>query len=107
MKCALMIFTPDETVIKELVYIVRGASKLFLGVPAIRSRGLIHGISGIYSVKAVHTMPSPSNSSLRSEIKEDVVKQYLMLFEGLGSLEGEHTIQGESTPCCLTASRRE
>ena len=33
--CAVMNLTLAETVIKEGVYVVRGASKLLLGVPAI------------------------------------------------------------------------
>ena len=40
--------------------------------------------------------------------KEDIVKQYPMLFQGLGKLEGKHTIhlkEGE-TPFCLTTPRR-
>ena len=55
--CAVMNLTLAETVIKEEVYIVRGASKLLLGVPAIRSLGLIHEIPSTYSVKAVNHMP--------------------------------------------------
>ena len=55
--CAVMNLTLAGTVIKEQVYIVRGASKLLLGIPAIRSLGLIHEIPGTYSVKAVHLTP--------------------------------------------------
>ena len=88
--CAVMNLTLAETVIKEQVYIVRGASKLLLGVPAIGSLGLIHEIPRKYSVKAVNQMSD--NHPLRSGTKEHIVKQYLMLFEGLGKLEGEHTI---------------
>lgn len=55
--CAVMNIKQDETVIKERVYVVSGASKLLLGIPAIRSLGLIHDIPGIYSVKAVHKTP--------------------------------------------------
>ena len=55
--CAVMNLKQDETVIKERVYVVSGASKLLLGIPAIRSLGLIHDIPGIYSVKAVHQTP--------------------------------------------------
>ena len=76
--CAVMNLTLAETVIKEQVYVVRGASKLLLGVPAIRSLGLIHGIPGTYSVKAVNQMPD--SQPLRSGTKEDIVKQYPMLF---------------------------
>ena len=81
----------DETVIKERVYVVSGASKLLLGIPAIRSLGLIHEIPGTYSVKAVHQ--TPDSHPLQSGTKEDIVKQYPSLFQGLGKLEGEHTIQ--------------
>ena len=52
-----MNLTVAETVIKERVYVVRGTSKLLLGVAAIRSFGLIHEIPGMYSVKAVNQMP--------------------------------------------------
>lgn len=55
--CAVMNLTQDETVIKERVYVVSGASKLLLGIPAIQSLGLIHDIPGTYSVKAVHQTP--------------------------------------------------
>ena len=59
LECAVMNLSLDETVIKERVYVVRGASELLLGVPAIRSRDLIHAIPGTrtaYSVKAVNQM---------------------------------------------------
>ena len=39
---AVMILTLGETVIKERVYLVSGASKLLLGIPAILRFGLIH-----------------------------------------------------------------
>ena len=55
--CAVMNLSLAETVIKERVYVVRGASKLLLGVPAIRSLGLIYEIPRMYSVKAVNHMP--------------------------------------------------
>lgn len=42
--CAVMNLKQDETVIKERVYVVSGASKLLLGIPAIRSLSLIHDI---------------------------------------------------------------
>ena len=65
--CAVMNPTLAETVIKEEVYIIRGASKLLLGVPAIQSLGLMHEIPGTYSVKAVSRMPD--NHPLRSGTK--------------------------------------
>lgn len=104
--CAVMNLQQDETVIKERVYVVSGASKLLLGIPAIRSLGLIHEIPGTYSVKAVHQMPD--SHPLQSGTKEDIVKQYPSLFQGLGKLEGEHTIQLKegATPFCLTTPRR-
>ena len=74
--CAVMNLTLAETVIKEQVYIVRGASKLLLGVPTLRSLGLIHEIPGTYSVKGVNQMPY--NHPLRSRTKEDIVKQHPM-----------------------------
>ena len=70
LRCAVMKHTLAETVIKEQVYIVRGTSKLLLGVHAIQSLGLIHEIPGTYGVKAVNQMPD--NHSLRSGTKEDI-----------------------------------
>ncbi|CAH3159023.1 unnamed protein product [Porites lobata] len=58
--------------------------------------GLIHEIPGTYSVKAVHQMPD--SHPLQSGTKEDIVKQYPSLFQGLGKLEGEHTIQLKEGP---------
>ena len=85
---------------------MRGTSKLLLGVPAIRSLGLIHEMPGTYSIKAVNQMPD--NHSLRSGTKEDIVNQYPKLFQGLGKLEGEHVIhlKGGATLFCLTTPRR-
>jgi len=71
--CAVMNLTLAQTVIKERVYVVRGASKLLLGVPAIQSLSLIHQIPGMYSVKAVNQMPD--NHPLESGTKDDIVKQ--------------------------------
>ena len=84
--CAVMNFSLAETVITERVYVVRGVSKLLLGVPAIRSLGLIHEIPGTYSVNAVNHMPD--NHPLRSGTKEDIVKQYPTLFQGLRKTGG-------------------
>ena len=97
--CAVMSLTLAETVIKERVYIVRGA-------PAIRRLGLIHEIPWTYSVKAVNQIPD--NHPLRLGTKEDIVKQYPMLFQGLGKLEGEHTshLKEGATPFCPTTPRR-
>ena len=86
---------------------MRGASKLLLGVSAIRSLGLFFQETPVtYSIKAVNQMPD--NHSLRSRTKEDIVKQYPTLFQGLGKLEGEHIIhlKGGATPFCLTTPRR-
>ena len=104
--CAIMNLTLAGTVIKDQVYIVRGASKLLLGIPAIRSLGLIHEIPGTYSVQAVHL--TPDNHTLRSGTKEDIAKQYPTLFQGLGKQEGEHAIHLKegATPFCLTTPRR-
>ena len=65
--CAVMNLILAETVIKEQVYIVRGASKLLLGVPAIRSLGLIHEIPGMYSVKAVNQMRDNHTTLIRNK----------------------------------------
>ena len=69
--CAVMKLTLYETVIK--VYVVRRASKLLLGVPAIRNLGLIHEILWTYSVSQM-----PDNHPLRSGAKEVIVKQYTL-----------------------------
>lgn len=51
--CVEMDLTHVNTLVKEKVYVIRGTPKLLLGVPAIRSLGLIHEIPGTYSIKAV------------------------------------------------------
>ena len=77
-----------KTIIQERVYIVKGASKLLLRIPAIRSLGLIREIAGTYRVNPVdHTRSS--DFPLRPDVKKNIVKQYPMLFRGLGKLEGE------------------
>ena len=69
--CAVINVALAETVIEERVCVVRGACKLLLGVPSIRSLGLIHEIPRTYSVKAVNQMPD--NHPFRSGTKEDIV----------------------------------
>ncbi len=92
--------------IEERVYVVRGLSRLLLGIPTIRSLGLIHEIPGTFSVKSVYQ--TPDKYPLRSGTKEDIVKQYPTLFQGLGRLVGEHTIHLKegAEPFCLTTLRR-
>ena len=104
--CAVMNLKQDKTVIKEQVYIVSGASKLLLGIPTIRSLGLIHDIPGTYSVTAAHQ--TPDSHPLQLATKGDIVKQYPTLFQSLGKLEGEHTIHLKegATPFGLTTPRR-
>ena len=91
-----MTLNHGSTKITEQVYIVAGASKLLLGVPAIRNLGLIADIPGSYSVKAVDVTQPTVN-------KENVVKEYPVLFTGLGKLKGEHVIhlRENATPFCL------
>ena len=83
------------------------ASKLLLGIPAIYSLGLIHEISVTYRVNPVDHTRSPDFPP-RPDVKENIVKQYPMLFRGLDKLEGEYTIRlkNEVTPFCLTTPRR-
>ena len=50
LRFALINLALQKTIIQERVYIVKGASKLLLGMTAIRSLGLIHEIPGIYRV---------------------------------------------------------
>ena len=78
-----MTINHGSTKITEQVYILAGASKLLLGVPAIRNLGLIAEIPGSYSIKAVDVTQPTVN-------KENVVKQYAALFTGMGKLKGEH-----------------
>ena len=96
-----MMLNHGSTKIIERVYIVAGASKLLLGVPAIRNLGLIADIPGSYSIKAVDVTYPTVN-------KENVVKQYPVLFTGLGKLKGEHVIhlREDVTPFCLATPRR-
>ena len=93
-----------NTLVKEKVYVVRGTTKPLLGVPAIRSLGLIHEIPVTYTIRAVQ-LKTPA-SCLRH--KEDVVRAYPKLFTGLGQLKGEHTIRlkEDAKPFCLTSPRR-
>ena len=96
-----MTLNHGSTKITERVYIVAGASKLLLGVPAIRNLGLIADIPGSYSIKAVDVTQPTVN-------KENVMKQYPVLFTGLGELKGEHVIhlREDATPFCLATPRR-
>ena len=105
---AIMNLVSKDKAIAERVYIVKGASKLLLGIPAIRGFGLIHQIPGTYSIKAVHHTPPAGNNPVPSSVKDDIVKKYPMLFQGLGKLEGEHAIHLKegTTPFCLTTPRR-
>ena len=73
---AVMNLTLAVIVTKKQVYKDRGTTKLLLGVPAIRSLGLIHEIPWTYSAKAVSQMPG--NHPLRSGTKEVIVKQYTL-----------------------------
>lgn len=54
LKCAVMNLKLDDTVTKQRVYVDGGASRLLLEIIAIRSLGLIHEITGTYSVNAFH-----------------------------------------------------
>ena len=89
---AIMNLVSEDKAIAERVYVVKGASKLLLRIPAIRGFGLIQQIPGTYSIKAVHHTPPEGNTPVPSSVKDDIVKKYPMLFQGLGKLEGEHTI---------------
>ncbi|PFX32006.1 hypothetical protein AWC38_SpisGene3133 [Stylophora pistillata] len=101
----LMTLALHKTRVQERVYIVKGASKLLLVIPAIRSFGLIHEIPGTFRVNPVEHTRSPDVPP-RLDVKENIVKQYPMLFQGLGKLEGEYTIRLKDgvTPFCLTPS---
>ena len=91
--------------INERVYVVRGAKKLLLGVPAIRKLGLIHEIPNTFSIRAIECEPK-EHSPLDTKAK--VLQHYPNLFEGLGKLRGEYTIRirDGAVPFCLTTPRR-
>ena len=101
--CVNMVLKHGETRINEQVYVVRGATKLLLGVPGIRNLGLIHEIPGTFSVRAVESKPCP-----KLDTKDKVIKTFPQLFTGLGKLKGEHEIcmKPDVTPFCLTSPRR-
>ena len=71
----------NKTLVQERMHVVNGASKLLLGIPAIRRLGHIEKLPETYSVKAVQD--TPDHHPLLSGIKEDIVKQYPTLFKGL------------------------
>ncbi|XP_014668933.1 PREDICTED: uncharacterized protein K02A2.6-like [Priapulus caudatus] len=100
--CADMSLCHGNTQVKKSV--VRGASKLLLGVPAIRSLGLIHHILGTCTVRAIDAKAPV----LPLRTKTEVMEAYPMLFTGLGRLEGEHAIRLKEgvKPFCLTTTRR-
>lgn len=80
--CAVINLSIAETVIKKRVYVIRGASKLRLGVATIGSVGLFQEIPGTYSVKALNQMPD--SYPLRLGTKEDIVDQAApALFHGM------------------------
>ena len=64
-----MTLNHGSTKITKRVYIVAGASKLLLGVPAIRNLELIADVPGSYSIKAIDATKPTVNI-------ENVVKQY-------------------------------
>ena len=78
---AIMNLVSEDKAIAERVYIVKGASMLLLGIPAIRGFGLIHQIPGTYSIKAVHhTLLPAGNNPVLICVKDNIVKKYPMLF---------------------------
>ena len=105
---AILNLASQDKAIAERVLIVKVASKLPLGIPAIRGLGLIHPIPSTYSIKAVHHTPPADNNPVIFSVKDDFVKKYPMLFSGPWKLEGEHTIHLKegTTPHCLTTPRR-
>lgn len=104
--CVDMKLTHGTLEVNERVYLVRGASKLLLGLPAIHKLGLIHKSPGTYTVKAIAQRKDAGAPSLRT--KEEVMKEYPKLFKGLGKMKGEYTIRlkEEAIPFCLDTPRR-
>ena len=91
-----------NTCIVEQVYVVKGATKLLLGIPEIRKLGLIPEIKGAYSIRALESKPvekakveteKPARITTLPATKEGIMKAYPKLFTGLGKLQGEYTIK--------------
>ena len=104
---ALMKLALYKTIIQERVYIVKGASQLLLGIPAIRSLGFTYEIPRTYRVNPVNHTRSPDIPP-RLDVKGNIGKHYPMLFRGLGKVEGEYTIRLKDgvTPFRLTSPTR-
>ena len=79
----IMNLISEDKAVADRVYIFKEASKLLLGIPAIRGLGLIHQIPGTYSIKAVHHTPPADNNPVPSSVKDDIVKKYPMLFQSI------------------------
>ena len=104
--CVKMEISNENRRISETVYVIKGGSKLLLGIPGIRALGLLDDIPGTYSIRAVchakEVEPFTRNTS-------DCVKhKYPKLFSGLGKLSGQYNIclREEAKPFCITAPRR-
>ena len=84
-------FTNGAQQAEEEIYVAKGLSKSLLGRPSISNLGL---------VKRVATVDSSS--------KLPPQDQYPSLFQGLGRLEGEYTIElhEDAKPFALTTPRR-
>ena len=111
-----MTLSNGESQVNEKVYVVKGGSKLLLGMPAIQKFGLIKKIPGAFSVRAVHmtaklaqdkivTENAPTcNKSSTSEAQtneqnvnfkseEDVKQMFPKLFDGkIEKLDGKQHI---------------
>ena len=104
--CVKMEISNENQHISEKVYVIKGGSKLLLGIPGIRSLGLLDDIPGTYSVRAVcHAKAVEPFSNNASNC---VKRQFPKLFSGLGKLKGQYTIclRDEAKPFCMTAPRR-
>ena len=76
--------------VKEVIYVVKGLRKALVGRPAITALQLVSQVNTV------------------DFSKQDVISKFPMLFNGLGTIEGEYEIKlkPNSSPYSLTTPRR-
>ena len=84
---------------------MQGVKTLLRGQPTIRKLGLIPNIPGAHRIWDVN---NEHEEILKSDTKDNVVKEYPKLFPGLGKLKGGNTIrlQDNVKRFCLYTLRR-
>ena len=104
--CAVMNLTQAEAAIKKRLYVVRGASYLLPGVPAIRSIGLFHEIRRTYSVKAVNIIKClitiHSNQGQRRTFSSSIRRSFKAWANWRVSIQ----LKKGATPFCLSTPMR-